>query len=304
MEAGSESRLGFVKKVAGYAKGALKIVTFNKASAVASALLASLIVTALVAPWIVPYDPLEMQYTAEGRLRFLEPPSKEHWFGTTDLGRDIFSQTLVGLRLTLLVGLLGGFGAAIIGVNIAILAGYYRGKVDMILSRVVDFTYTLPLLPLALVAAGLFGANIWVIIATIVLISWRFPARAVRSEVLSIAKRPFIKAARSIGASDLRIIYLHLAPNVLSLAVVYASLVAGWSILTEASVSFLGLGDPRLMSLGRILQRCHLTGAITYAWWWAIPPGLFIMLIVVSLYFISHSLEELINPKLRAVGQI
>jgi peptide/nickel transport system permease protein len=257
------------------------------------------VVVAILAPWLAPHDPLEMHNRPDGSFARMDPPSRQHWFGTTRLGRDVFSQVVVGTRLAVIVGTLSGVMTTLIGVNIGLIAGYFGGRVDNILMRVTDLVYGIPFLPFQVILVALLGPSVWNIIIAIVLISWRTTARVIRSQVLTLKSRVFIQAAKVSGASDWRIIYQHIAPNVLPLALVYTALAMGWAILTEASISFLGYGDPRLISWGKILFDAYVAQAITIAWWWVVPPGLAITLLVMSGFFIGRAYEEVENPRLR-----
>lgn len=262
-------------------------------------ILAFFVLVGVFAPYLAPYDPKAMLNRPDGTLAFLDPPSGRHWLGTTDLGRDVLSQIIVGTRVALVVGFLAALLVTVIGTLIGLVAGYYRRWVDDLLMRLVDVAYSIPFEPFAIVLVGLLQPSIWTIIVAISLLTWRAPARVIRAQVLSVAQRPFVKAARVAGASDLRIMLVHIAPNILPLTFVYMTIEFGIAIVAEASVSFLGFGDPQVESWGKTLHLAFLTGAIRKAWWWAIPPGLCITLIVLSVFFISRAYEEVINPRLR-----
>lgn len=228
----------------------------------------------------------------------LSPPTKDHWFGTTHLGRDIFSQTVYGSRTALLVGTLAAVMVTLIGANVGLIAGYFRGRLDNILMRIVDVMYALPFEPFAMVLVMIFRPSLAIVILAVGLLTWRSTARIIRSQVLSLANRPFVKAARVAGASDARILYVHIAPNVLPLALLQLAVSMAFAITAEATLSFLGLGPPQTFSWGTILHAARLSGAWRVAWWWVIPPGVLIMLTVVSVFFISRALEVLTNPRL------
>jgi len=229
----------------------------------------------------------------------MEPPSWHFPFGTDRMGRDILSQVIIGSRVAVGVGLLCAIMVVFIGTNIGLIAGYFGGIIDDILMRITDIIYGIPFLPFAVILVALLGPGIVNIVLAIVLITWRSTARVIRSQVLTLKKRAFIEAARVSGASDFRILYRHIAPNVLPLSFVYGALSMGWAILTEASISFLGYGDPLLMSWGKIIFMCYVAQAITVAWWWVLAPGLAIMLLVLSGFFIGRSYEQVVNPRLR-----
>lgn len=228
----------------------------------------------------------------------LSPPTKDHWFGTTHLGRDIFSQTVYGSRTALLVGTLAAVMVTVIGTNVGLIAGYFRGRIDNILMRIVDVMYALPFEPFAMVLVMIFRPSLAIVILAVGLLTWRSTARIIRAQVLSLANRPFVKAARVAGASDWRILYVHIAPNVLPLALLQLAVSMAFAITAEATLSFLGLGPPQTFSWGTILHAARLSGAWRVAWWWVIPPGVLIMLTVVSVFFISRALEVLTNPRL------
>ncbi|MCC5958571.1 MAG: ABC transporter permease subunit [Rhodobacteraceae bacterium] len=242
-------------------------------------------------------------WLALGSDRFvtrLSPPSREHWFGTDHLGRDLFSQNVHGSQIALLVGFLGATLVVLIGTNVGLIAGYYRGRTETILMRTVDVMYGIPFEPFALILVLLFQPSLTIVILAVSLLTWRTVARLIRSQVLSLRERPFVKAARVAGASDLRIMYLHIFPNVLPLVFLELAIIVGVSIIAEATLSFLGLGPPQSISWGGILHDARLSGAWRTAWWWNLPPGILIMTTVLSVFFISRSLEVVANPRLRA----
>ncbi|SDM30398.1 ABC-type dipeptide/oligopeptide/nickel transport system, permease component [Franzmannia pantelleriensis] len=245
----------------------------------------------------------EEHYFALGSDRFvnrLAPPSGEHWFGTDHLGRDLFSQNVHGSQIALLVGFLGAALVVLIGANVGLVAGYFRGRTETVLMRTVDVMYGIPFEPFALILVLLFEPSLFIVILAVSLLTWRTVARLIRSQVLSLRERPFVKAARVAGASDLRIMYLHIFPNVMPLVFLELAIIVGVSIIAEATLSFLGLGPPQSISWGGILHNARLSGAWREAWWWNLPPGLLIMITVLSVFFISRSLELVANPRLRA----
>ncbi|MDO5643485.1 MAG: ABC transporter permease subunit [Paracoccus sp. (in: a-proteobacteria)] len=242
-------------------------------------------------------------WMALGSDRFVSrllPPSRQHLFGTDHLGRDLFSQNVYGARIALLVGFLGAALVVLIGTNIGLIAGYFRGKVETVMMRAVDVMYGIPFEPFALILVLLFRPSLLIVILAVSLLSWRTVARLIRSQVLSLRERPFVKAARVAGASHLRIMYLHIFPNVMPLVFLELAITVGVAIIAEATLSFLGLGPPQSISWGGILHDARTSGAWRTAWWWNLPPGLFIMTTVLSVFFISRSLEVVANPRLRA----
>jgi peptide/nickel transport system permease protein len=258
------------------------------------------IALAIFAPYIAPHDPMETLTNPDGTMARMQPPSLDFPFGTDRMGRDILSQVIIGSRVAVGVGVLCAIMVVIIGTNVGLIAGYFGGKVDDILMRITDIVYGIPFLPFAVILVALLDPGIFNIILAIVLITWRSTARVVRAQVLTIKERAFIEAAKVSGAGNFRIIYRHIMPNVLPLSFVYGALSMGWAILTEASVSFLGYGDPLLISWGKIIFMCYVAQAIMVAWWWVLAPGLAIILLVLSGFFIGRAYEEIVNPRLRA----
>jgi peptide/nickel transport system permease protein len=261
-------------------------------------LLLSFAIIALLAPYISPYDPMAYQYV-DGKLARLQPPSKLFWLGTTYYGRDVLSQILVGSRVALIVGFLAAFILTFIGTNVGLIAGYFGGRLDNVLMRITDITFGVPFLPFAIVLVALMGPSIWNIIIIICILMWRTTARVIRSQVLSIKERPFIAAARVGGATDLRIMYVHILPNVLPMSFLYIALGIAWATLAEASLSFLGFGDPRLVSWGQMLYYAFITRSTRTAWWNVLSPGICIGLFVISAFMVGQAFEELVNPRLR-----
>lgn len=257
-------------------------------------LILAFIALAILAPWLAPYDPRALV----GRP--FQEPSRDYPLGTDQVGRDIFSQLIWGSRISLMVGLLASAFSVAIGASVGLLSGYYRGPPDSILMRITDLFITLPSLPFMLILAALLGRSIWNLIFVISITGWTGTARMVRSQTLSIKERPYVEAARSIGARDSHIILGHILPNVFPL--VFANAIIGIvdAILAESGLSFLGLGDPTRPSWGMILHYANEAGALaTGRWWFIIPPGVCIMLIAIGFAFSSYSLDQILNPRLR-----
>ena len=257
-------------------------------------LILAFIAVALAAPWIAPYDPRALV----GRP-FL-PPMGGHRLGTDQVGRDIYSQLLWGSRISLMVGLLASAFSVAIGTAIGLLSGYFRGPVDSILMRITDLFITLPSIPLMLILAALLGRSVWNIIFVIAITGWTGTARMVRAQTLSIKERPYVEAARSVGARDSQVMFRHILPNIIPL--IFANAIVGTvnAILSESGLSFLGLGDPTKSSWGLILRHANEVGAMaTGRLWFIIPPGVCIMLIAIGFAFSSYSLDQIMNPRLR-----
>jgi peptide/nickel transport system permease protein len=259
---------------------------------------AFVILMAIFAPYIAPYDPFTSHQKANGLPALLEQPTLEHPMGTTSLARDVFSQWVYGSRVSLMVGFLSGITVLVIGTTVGLVSGYYKGKVDLVIMRVVDVLYAIPAVPLILVIALFFGSSVWNVIIGMMLVLWRTMARVIRSQTMSLSERPFVKAARASGASDLRIMYVHIAPNLVPLMLVEGTFVIGAAIIIEAGISFLGLGATEMVSWGTMLQLTFSSGAINQAWWWVLPPGLSITVLVVSFFYISRGIEDVTNPQL------
>ncbi|MEP2640600.1 MULTISPECIES: ABC transporter permease [Roseobacteraceae] len=256
--------------------------------------------TAIFAPALAPYDPTEILYTADYDLASdLLPGQQGHILGTTSLGRDIFSQIVFGARAALLVGVTAAFMVAFIGTIVGLLSGYFGGWVDMILMRLADVAFGIPFLPFVIVISAFLEPSIWNTVIAMALVLWRDTARVIRSQVLTLRSRGYVEAARVSGSSDFKIITRHIAPNIIPLSLLYGSIAIGWAILTEASISFLGFGDPDSISWGFMLQDAFASQALSrQAYHWFIPPGVAIILVVSAGFFISRGYENLLFPKL------
>ncbi len=226
-----------------------------------------------------------------------------HYFGlmgTSDKGADLFSQFVWGSRVSLLVGILATLLAVVVGVVVGLVSGYFGGLLDEVLMRIVDFILIIPGLPLLLALAAVLRPSFWNIIIVIAILGWAGTARLIRSQVLSERAKAYVEAARASGASDLYIIFRHILPNVTPL--LFAQIATGVSgaILSEAGLSFLGLGDPYAISWGRMLQDAELSGAFARGAWWAVIfPGLGIALLSISFVFIGYALDQILNPRLK-----
>jgi len=220
--------------------------------------------------------------------------------GVDHMGSDIWSQLIYGTQIALAIGLSTAFIAVAIGTTVGIVAGYVGGAVDEFLMRVVDVLLAIPSLPILIILGALFGKSVLNIVILLALLSWMGIARLVRSQTLSLKERQFVEAARASGASQGYIMLQHILPNVVPL--IFANLVLRipGAILTEASLSFLGLGDPRVSTWGRVLQNAKEFGAFTtMAWWWLIPPGLALTFMSLAFVFIGNSVNEILNPRYR-----
>ncbi|WP_455278111.1 ABC transporter permease [[Eubacterium] cellulosolvens] len=229
-------------------------------------------------------------------------PGRVHGvLGTDHLGSDLFSQLLYGARISLLIGVSAALLAVGIGLFVGLFSGYQSGLTDEVSMRMVDVLLVLPGLPLLMILSGLFGRNIWNIVFLLGILSWPGFARVVRAQVLQLKTATFVEASRALGSSNWHIIFRHLLGNVLPLAFATIALYIPGAIITEAALSFLALGDPNTPSWGRMLYSANAFGAFqNLAWWWIIPPGIAITLISLSFVFIGTTLNEILNPKIRA----
>ncbi|MFQ5999581.1 MAG: ABC transporter permease subunit [Candidatus Bathyarchaeia archaeon] len=218
--------------------------------------------------------------------------------GTDFMGRDIFAQFLYGARISLLVGLLSAILSVLVGLSIGLVSGYVGGAIDEGLMRFADMLLVLPTLPLLIVLMAVIGASIWNLIIVIGVLGWMGFARVVRSQTLSLKERPFVEAAKAVGAGRFHIITRHILPNVMSLVYVSLALSVPNAIVAEAALSWLGLYDPSVISWGRMLF--DVQGNRGYErLWWVIPPGISIAFVSLSFILLGYALDEILNPKLR-----
>jgi peptide/nickel transport system ATP-binding protein len=258
-------------------------------------LLAVLLAVAVAAPLLAPYEPRARVGVPFGQ------PSAAHLLGTDDVGRDLLSQLLHGARISLAVGLAAAAAATVMGTAVGLVAGYSRGWVDAALMRTVDVVLSLPFLPLAIVVGVFLGPGVPTLVALIAAVTWAGTARELRAQVLSARELDHVAAARSMGAGMAWVLRRHLLAEVAPLVVPQFVHAAKVAILAEASLSFLGLGDPGAPSWGAMLSAAHARSAfLTDAWlWWVLPPGLCIGLAVVAFALTGYGLEEAARPGLR-----
>ena len=254
---------------------------------------------ALIGQFFTKHEPNKM----DGKSN--QPPSKEYWLGTTKLGQDVFAQLVQGTQLSFLVGIFGGGLATVIGLLIGFFAGYKGGWIDELLMMITNIILVVPTLcVLIILAAYLPEKNIYIESVIIGLTSWPWVARAVRSQTFSLKAREFVDLSRITSERTLNIIIEEIAPNMMSYVFMVFILQFGGSILIAAGLDFIGLGpDPSHgISLGLMMQYALHDLALYYnIWWWFIPPGLIITLIVSALYFMNTGLDEIFNPKLRTL---
>ena len=257
---------------------------------------------ALVSPFVVSLDPsvYDPLIGVDPVILSSQGPTLTHPLGTDHIGRDVLSQLLKGSQIAFLVGITVGLMATLIGTTIGLISGYFRGVTDSLWMRVTDIVLSIPSLPLLIMILGVFEhRSISVIVVVLGMTGWPITARVIRSQTLSLRERPFVQSAKVAGASNWRIILVHIAPNVLPLAFLYMTIGVTYAILTEAGLGFLGFSDPTISSWGMMLQWCFSTGHTFMAPYWMIPPGLSISLLALSFYLVGYSFEKEINPRLR-----
>ena len=243
---------------------------------------------------IAPYD------AEASSLDVLAPPSADHLLGTTESGADVLSQVLVGARVSIVVGFAAAAISALLGSAVGLASGYFGGWVDRVLDPFENWFLVIPTLPLMIVLARLLNPSLGVLIVVIGLTSWAGTGRIVRAQVLTLRERAFVERARAIGAGDGYIIRTHILPNTAPLIFANTVLIVAVAILSEAALSFLGLGDPTRISWGTMLENAFESGAPSaQAWWYVIPPGLCITLLVLAVAMLGYLFEEYVNPRLR-----
>ncbi len=264
---------------------------------VGTLMLLSVVFAAIFAPWLAPYDP-EARIDVEPE-DLLAPPDADHLLGRDDAGKDVLSLLIYGARVSLTVGFVASFMSMFIGTTVGLTAGYFGGRIGNALMRLTDFLLVIPDLPLMLVIISIWGRGLWKIIFVIAILGWTYNARLVRSQVLSIKERQFVLRARAIGAGSLRIMLRHIFPQVLPLILAQAVLSISGAIIAESTLSFLGLGDPTLVSWGMMLNFAFERAISRRAWWFLLPPGFAIVWVSVGLIMMGTTLEEIVNPRLK-----
>lgn len=266
----------------------------NRIAVIGLAIFISLIFVAVLAPFLSPSNPYEMRLELKYRML---APSWEHLMGTDYFGRDVFSRVIWGTRISLFIGFACAGISALVGIFLGSIAGYFGGKLGSLIDRVLEIFLVIPRFFLILIIVAVFGGSIWNVMVIIGLTIWPSTARLVRAEFLSLKEWDFVMAARSTGASDVYIIFREILPNALHTAIVNGSLQVAAAILTEASLSFLGLGDPNVVSWGWILNEA--LRSFRNAPWVGIFPGLAISLTVMAFNLIGDGLNDALNPHLK-----
>ena len=265
----------------------------NRLALTGGCIVGLLFAVSLLAAWIAPADP-----NGINAFQVLTPPSWQHWFGTDELGRDVFSRVLFGARISLKVGFVAVGIAVAIGTVVGLVSGYYSGVVDTVLMRAVDVMLCFPAFFLILAVITFMGPSIWYIMMIIGLTGWMGVARLVRAETLSIREMDYILAARCIGCSNTRIIFRHIFPNAVSPVLVSATLGIAGAILTESALSFLGIGvQPPTPSWGNILTSGK--DYIEFAWWLSLFPGLSILVTVLAYNLLGEGIRDALDPRVK-----
>ncbi|HEY6113686.1 MAG TPA: ABC transporter permease [Gaiellaceae bacterium] len=250
---------------------------------------------AIVGPWLTDATPFEFGYPLG------EPPSREHWLGTTSPGQDVYAQFVYGLRSSFIVGALAAAVAAVLGMAIGFVSGYLGGVVDEVLSMLTNIVLVIPTLAvLIIVSAYLSVGSLFSEAMLIGLTSWPWAARAIRAQTFSLGSRDFVSLARLSGQGTVKVIVREIAPNMSSYLFLTFILLFGGSVLTAATLDFLGLGPSQVMSLGLMMNSAVSNAALQLGmWWWFIPPGIGITAVVGGLYVMNVGLDEVFNPRLR-----
>jgi peptide/nickel transport system permease protein len=265
----------------------------HKPAVIGLIVLLILVFMAALAPLIAPYPPGAQDLALIGQP---QPPSTKHLMGTDQLGRDSFSRVVYGARVSLSVGLLSALIAAIIGTLIGSLAGFYGGQADMVLMRFTDVVLSIPILPLVILLAGLFRADVLLIVIIIGCLGWMSTARLVRGQFLSLKQTDYVEASKALGSPSRRTMFRHILPNAFGPIVVAATLTVGNAIMLAAALSFLGLGvHPPTPTWGNLLNGAQ--AYLSTAPWLAFFPGLFILIAVLAVNFLGDGLRDALDPR-------
>ena len=264
----------------------------HRLAVVCLVILLALILLAVLAPWIAPYGPTKI------RGGFSKPPDAEHWLGTDQIGRDMFSRLLYAMRVSLLVGFLATLISTAIGVVLGLVSGYFGGWIDRVIMSFTDMVMSFPYILLVLVAAAIFEPGMWTMIVILGLVDWPGVARLVRGNVLSLRETNFCKSDITSGMPGRYILFSEILPNTLAPVLVYATSVFAISILDEAALSFLGMGvQPPTASLGNILNGAQSITVLTGKPWLWLPAGILIILLVMCINFVGDALRDALDPR-------
>jgi peptide/nickel transport system permease protein len=260
--------------------------------------LALFVAVALIGPLLQSQDPK----TKVGPV--FQEPSGDHLLGLDGGGADMLQLLIAGARVSLEVGIAAALVAVVVGGMVGLLSGFFGGKTDNILMRITDYVLVIPDIPLMIIIAALFGRSLRNIILIIGLIYWTSTARLIRAQVKSIRERVYVKRAQSLGAGNNRLIFRHILPQVAPLLIANMVLMVAYAIFAETFIAFLGLGDPTLISWGKLIQNSFTDHAtLNDAWWAIVPPGVCVTLVILACTMVGQSLEDALNPRLR-VGHL
>lgn len=268
----------------------------HRSGVVGLVLLVLIGVLALAAPLVVGAD---SRSVTEAPGKPLESPSGSFPLGTDQFGRNLVALLVWGARVSLAVGLLAAFLSVAIGTLVGVTAGHFRGWYSTVVMRITDWFLVMPTLVLAIALATVLDRSIWTTILAIGVTTWPTTARLVRAQTLSVESRPYIERARALGGGHRHVMTRHVLPNVMPLVLAQTTLVISNAILTEATLAFLGLGDPLVVSWGGLLQDARDAGAVSSGdWWYLTPPGLAIAVVALAFTLCGRTIESVLNPKL------
>jgi len=272
-----------------------RLLLRNPMTVVSAAVLGVVIVVAVAANWIAPFGVNDVDVP-----NALQPPSGEHWFGTDELGRDVLSRVFVATQASMRVAVVSVAFAVVVGVAVGVIAGYRGGWIDTVFMRVVDVMFAFPVLLLALAVVAILGPGTTTTILAIGIVYTPIFARVARASTLSVRVEPFVQMSRAMGTGNLYILARHIIPNIAGPLIVQTSLSLAFAILSEAALSFLGLGiQPPQPSLGRMIFDSQ--GFVTMAWWMAVFPGAAIVVIVLAFNLVGDGLRDVLDPKQRTM---
>ena len=261
-------------------------------------LLVAIVLMAIAAPLLADESGLRAVNTVDNPT--WANPSEYGLLGTDNYGRSVMTQFIWGARISLLVGLAATVIAVVIGSAVGIASGFFGGRFGGLLMRITEWFLVIPFLPLAIVLAAILGPSVQNIILVIGITSWPQTARLIQAQVLTLRERDYVDRSRALGASNWHLMSRHILPNVSPLILANTTLTVPVVILSEATLSFLGLGDPQNPSWGKMLDDAFEAGAVTLeAWWYILPPGIGIMLVVIAFTLCGTALEEILDPRLR-----
>lgn len=272
-----------------------RLLLRNPVTVVSAVVLVVVVFVAVTANWLAPYGVNDVDVP-----NALQPPSGAHWFGTDELGRDVLSRVLVAIGASMRVAVVSVAFAVVVGVTIGVLAGYRGGWIDTIFMRIVDVMFAFPVLLLALAVVAILGPGVTTTILAIGIVYTPIFARVARASTLSVRVEPFVQVSRAMGTGHLYILGRHIIPNIAGPLIVQTSLSLAFAILSEAALSFLGLGiQPPEPSLGRMIFDSQ--GFVTLAWWMAVFPGAAIFVIVLAFNLTGDGLRDVLDPKQRTM---